>query len=358
MEAEMTESTTTTAEDQTPDVLRGMSVEEVNQAASALQARTILVAIQFRKFGNSKQGNIGEALFSPNDPQKEPNKNRLKLTKKLLDSPALEAINLRDSRTNQMLKKHATFRTVYRNGIVQVALGESIEIDKELVLAKAEREGLVAAACATFVSDCQSAATALGIQYNPADYPTLDQFRASFSMRWWWLAVKPAEALQALDAEVYSREVSQARSDIAVQAIEYRTALREAFYKVAAHLADVLKPDVDGKKKRLHKAAVVNLNAFLGAFETQDSTDDRFMQTLVGPVREAMKGVDAKALRSDEAMRASLSGGLDSMLQQLSTVVEVRSGRKVTFETDEASDDVVDVTDEAPDEAMSDEAPV
>lgn len=154
-------------------------------------------------------------------------------------------------------------------------------------------------------------------------------------MRWNFLKFGTPEELEEIDPEIAREEQEKlvARMQEAGQELIYM--MRAEALKKISHLVDRLTDKDDGKKKSFKKSSVENLEEFLEFFEVRNITGDDSLSKLIKRAREAMGGVDAETLRSNDALREAVRTKLSSVNESINKLIETTPRRSISFDDDE-----------------------
>lgn len=289
-----------------------------------ITANTICLALRRGRFGNQKTASMAAVSV-------QSDKKLLKLTKTLLDSPELEAIQKLDSEVRRFLDTVA-FPSMFKGGIylIPVAMVEQVEAAlKEFAI---RRRALVDVAEGAYTTRTVETAARLDVVYQPTDYPSREAFKACFTFEWHYVTFDTPHRLKAISASLFESERQKAQQKLEIVADECRQAMRAGLADLVGHLVDKLSPGDDGKPKRFTKTTVTNLNDFLATFELRNVTDDAALGALVKQARSVITGVDAALLKSDELVRAKVMTEMTALQAALEPMV---STRQISFD-DEA----------------------
>lgn len=260
------------------------------------------------------------------------NKDRFRGSTKLLISPEIEAISSFDNETRAYLRKICIPASAFKSGvyILPNTLIEHAEdyLQQRLVM----RGDLLDEAVEAYPQRHDEAKEdlrehdALSL-YDYRDYPSPDGFRASYGMKWRYLAFHVPESLDNVRADIRKREQEKAAAEIKELGAECKSILRSEFAKLVEHMNDRLTPGPDGKRKIFKDTLTENFRDFLRTFEARDLTDDEELKRLVSEASDLMENVEADDLRTDDDLRESLAASFEEMKETLGGMVETEPGR-------------------------------
>lgn len=263
----------------------------------------------------------------------EADRARLNATAKLYNGKAFAAIKTHRAAVKARLLSLA----------IQVPMGmDGVYIQPRRCLDKAEQiltEGKATddQLIETFITEAYeqertAARLELGKAYRDDDYPPAEQLRQQFGMSWSYMALDIPEDLPA---EIRDRETARLQTQFDQIAQDCRSALREGLAKMVNHLADSLKPDADGRRKRLYATTVDNLRDFLNTIESRDITSDSAIRELAARARDVLGTVRADDLKDSSWTANKVRDGLEQVGQQIAALVRTEGVRKIDLFSDE-----------------------
>jgi hypothetical protein len=171
--------------------------------------------------------------------------------------------------------------------------------------------------------------------YDPKDYPSSAQVRASFRMQWQWFEFSVPEKLRETNPALWQAEVEKTREMWEEASAEIRTGLRQGIASIVDQLVKRLEPGEDGKRKALRQASMGPLVEFLDSFPFKDVTGDEELRAQVENLRSLTRGVDVDDLKKYGGLRAKLQRDLSTVSSRLGQLVEEAPERRISFD-DEA----------------------
>jgi hypothetical protein len=143
--------------------------------------------------------------------------------------------------------------------------------------------------------------------FDPRDYPTLASIREATRLRYSWFRFDVPVALASINKAVFDAEKVKAREMwqemFDTIRLGYATTLQDFTAKLKASLV----PGEDGKTRVLKQAGVDNMMAFLRDYRVQDVTGFEELAALVDRAKDAMRGVDAEVLRTEDKAAARVA---------------------------------------------------
>lgn len=286
--------------------------------ASGLINKTVFLKTRFGAMGNTRKVS-GDVLNT------DASKDRLKVSKTLLDSPELDAIKKADGKMRQWLYNTCL---PFDMGIMLLPVGLIEAAEEKMTTYKAERAALVETFISVYPSLQDAAAQSLGSLFNATDYPTADEIRKRYTFDWQYTSFTVPGSLKNISAALFEAEKVKMQETIASATADITALMRETLHKLVGHLQERLAPGDEGKPKILKESAVKNLTEFLDTFDLRNVTGDKELAEQVAKARSLVSGTSATLLRSNDALKSTVLSGLDSIMDSLSGMVEVKTGRK------------------------------
>jgi vacuolar-type H+-ATPase subunit E/Vma4 len=294
---------------------------------SGLVNQVMFLQLHAGLLGNSRK--VGGDIW--NTP--ETDKSLLHASKTLLTSPQLDAIRKADMRMRQWLYNTNGPALPCDFDAFMIPNGSIVNVKNKLEAYKTERAALVEEFLAVYIEQGKTAQEKLGPLFNPQDYPSVSQVRAKFYFDYSIFAFGVSEGLKAISQELYQQEVDKLQTTLQSAASEITAAMRQTVYDLLTNLQNKLTPDeTTGEKKILHKAAIENVKKFLETFNLKNVTNDTELEAIVGQVRDLLSNTDAQSLRASDSFRDKMRDSLTGITSKLSTMVEIKAGRKFLFD--------------------------
>lgn len=287
-------------------------------------AKTICVHVVKGKFGNKRRASTADVTV-------DADKRLLSLTKTMLDSPELVAIQRLDYEVRDWLAS-LCLKSMFKGGVSLLPIGLVQEVHEGLQKFAERRALLVDAAVEAYPQRVTETSTRLGVLHNPLDYPDAHQFRAAFKFEWQFITFDTPTRLKAINVAIFQAEQEKAQAKLRVVAEQCEQAMRAGMLDLVDKMVERLSPDTDGKPKRFHASLVENMNDWLRTFEMRNITDDAQLDQIVKRARMVLDGVDAKVLRENDAMRDAIAGQFQQIKDAMAAMVVERGTRAISFE--------------------------
>lgn len=266
-------------------------------------------------------------------------------SKKILDTKhiAFKNVNKVKSQTMDFVKNNSL--PFPEDGIRLIRTDSVESFEKKMTEFASELTTAVNALSECFEEIKADARKRLGDLYNPADYPvTINS--GLFSIEWSYPSIEPPAHLLKLNGALYEKEKARiaAKFDVAAQMAE--DAFTDEFAKMIEHLQERLAGTEDGKPKTFKEASIGNLKDFFKKFELLNVTNNQKLNDLVKAANDAVDGVDAKTVRSNDFLRNKLQGAISNIGQQLNGLLSDKPARKIKI-VKQAAPETVNVSDTA-----------
>lgn len=263
---------------------------------AALLDNAVLLRLKFSRYGTSKKVATSQVEVNTD-------KTKLRITKRILDSPEADAIGKAEDRIIAWVKSQCLPSTI-DEGLWFVPLQNSENVNSRLKEMGEERKEKVELLCAALPAIEDRDREQLKDLYSSTDYPSSDALRRAFGIEWYFLALTAPRSLQNVSEEIYMESKRRMEQNIATATESVQAILREQFKKLVDHLVDRLTPEADGKKRVFRDTLTSNFKEFLAKFSTMNITDDVELDNLVGVARQLLDGVEPDALRDLDELRS------------------------------------------------------
>jgi hypothetical protein len=257
------------------------------------------------------------------------NASELRHQKRLIDSPELDEIRSQDG----FMTRHLESKSCnYDKATRFLPKSEAAQVVRAMEAYRTiRRPSLVAKFMTVYRAlealDFAPLAEALGDQFDRGDYPSSDRVEAGFDFEY-NLREVGAIVLEGLPDFIIAQEIEKDKAKRAEAIVEWRDIMRFAGQKAVDALFDALKPQIDGKKRKLYDSTVENLQEYLNTYNTRDlAGDTEYQQTVIEPLRAIMKGVSMDKIRHSENLKAYVVRQVEGVRKNASLLVQT-TGRK------------------------------
>ncbi len=285
------------------------------QAPASVMDQAICVSVNLGRLGNTRK-------ISSSQVEVDADKDLIRVSKTLLDSAELKAIQSLDGEIRKTLY-NVCLPSMFRGGVYLVPIKLVEHVDKKLREFQVERGKLVAAFVKAYPSLIETAATRLRGVFNTRDYPTVDRVAGAFVFDWQYVEFGTPGRLREINANLFAREREKAERQWAEASDAIQETLRASMADLVNHMVDRLSGTQDGKPKVFRNSLIGNMQEFLGLFDARNITNDAALSALVQRAKDAIKGIDADAIRDNTRTRqyvanafSQIKGALDGMMQE------------------------------------------
>lgn len=295
--------------------------------------RNIPLEIEKHAFGEHRKASMARVAFTVETEAEQPDKGRLSLRKRIIDSPEANAVRKCD--TDFLYELTGQIGTRWRPGFFLVPIGLVGRADDRAMAWLQERSQLADAAAAKLPDYIAEAQQKLGTLFVGRDYPTVEQYRRSFSASYRFVDVGVPNLLREVRADVFTREQAKLEADAREAADLIQQHLRRTLLDITTHLRDLLTPKEDGKHKALRAGALDDLFGFLDTVQLR-MTNDADLAPLVARLRGMQSSLDLDVLRHSDASRERIQQTMGEMTEALTPLVSEQV-RGIRFRDDEAA---------------------
>lgn len=281
----------------------------IEQPDRDLSASTFCLLLKFSVLGNSKKVETSAI-------QTDAREDSVKVSKVLLDSPELEAINKSDREFKKTIDALALPYDAGMRLIPNEIMEQVYNLCEEY--AHETRPPLIAAFMAMYQDRAAQAPARLQSLHDPDDYPEPAAVEAKFGFEYRIIMFgQIPEQLRAISGKIFDREKAKlaAHMEQAGQAID--EALFETCAQLVSHLRQKLEPEADGREKRLHETTVKNLQEFVQNFDVRNVRNNSQLAAQVDALKGLMRGVTKDRLKDSEGLRRRLHSELAQVEQNL-----------------------------------------
>jgi hypothetical protein len=293
-----------------------------------LTKKAIALQLSFGVFGNTKKVSMSQidVKDASGEVDKKIDKNRIRASKRLLESKELEAIKTFD---RQVRKYVNGLSLPYGIGEVMVPFVAVEDLDKQLAAFASKREGLIAEFVSVYPNLCKTASVELGSTYRPQDYAPVQEVSKEFLFYWKWVSsFNVPEVLAEISPTLWNEARAKATQEMDEATAEMKDVMRESMLQLVDHMAERLKHDPETGKPLIFKDTLVsNLTEFLGTFNFRNITDDTELAGIVEQARGLLKNVDPQRLRNKHSLRKQVQKGMEEISVKLDAMLTT-GGRK------------------------------
>lgn len=287
-----------------------------------LARKTVFVKLHLGLLGNSRKVSSAQV-------EVDADKNLIRVSKTLLDSPELQAIRRLDGDLRRYLYNMCL---PFEPGIHLLPIGLIETVDARLHEFEAKREELVETFIAAYPRLCEEAARRLRTLYNPLDYPPVAEVRSEFTCSWQYISYGVPHQLREVSERMFQDERDKAAQRMSEAYTEVRQVLREAMAELVAHMRDRLTDQANGTPQRLRESTVQKLREFLDTFDFRNVTNDQELKEQVERARALLTGTTTDAIRNMAELRSRVREGMSEIAARLEPMVSERVGRKFRFD--------------------------
>ena len=167
--------------------------------------------------------------------------------------------------------------------------------------------------------DTQVAAAAfqLGDLFNREDYPTRETIEAKFGFRYSMIPLPQAGDFRVDIGEDGLKQLQAQYESVLQQRVTgAMTEAWERLHDCLSRMSERLEDSEDGKRKIFRDSLVENAIEICGLLKSFNITNDTRMDEMRKQLEDAMRGVDAEALRDSDSLREQTKRKVDSILSK------------------------------------------
>jgi hypothetical protein len=261
-------------------------------------------------------------------------KSMLHVSKSILDSPELKAVEKIDGTIRRYLAEQC-LPSNFRSGVYLLPINLVEDVDAKFIEFQAQRDTLVDAFVESYGKRRDEAESRLGSLFKAKDYPESDRIKGTFRLDGQYVTFDTPSSLKNIKAEIFKREREKADAQWTDALEQCRVLLRATMSELVGHIGERLTPKEDGKAKSFHGSMLSKLDKFMTSFADRNIADDEELAELVKEAKVVMTGVDVNALRKEEGLREALRGQMDQLKGKIDSMVIDKPSRAFSSGTEE-----------------------
>jgi hypothetical protein len=301
-------------------ILDGIEIKPVD--TQAIQEETVILSLELGKVTNrrivsSETENIDTEI----------DRKMLHVGIDLFDAKELrDCINYQQSVKYEIKKKYA-MPSFLKGGMYMVKVAAVPLVEAILKQAQESFPPVVEAFVAVLDTRREEAKQRLKGEYDESLYPTAEQVRDTFRIEWSWYSVGTPESLKKISEEFFQQEKNKHAKSLELASDGINSLLAAEAAKLAKHLVERLSPDDEGNQKQIRKSAVDNVRGFLETFQLRSVQTSEALQEQITKIEKLVSGVDARDLRVNDGLRATVSEGFKEVAAALDALVVAKPKR-------------------------------
>lgn len=264
----------------------------------------------------------------------------LTLSKSLLPREALRPIRALDAEWKRQMNLLATPVKVIGNGKFVIPICFVDDADTAVLNFMDMRRQLIETFLDNYEAFIREGMEALGELADRRNYPSREEVRSKFYVKYSWKSFNVPQALKAVNVDLMRREMNRARVEWANAADEIRDGLRAGLYDLIGEAMDKFGSKTEGDKISFSSTFIDKVNRFLETFDGRDLTGDEEVRGMVKNLREVMEGVTDKAIKKDADIRAKVADAFKAVQTQMEQADMIEEGRRLRRREDAEPDRV------------------
>lgn len=288
--------------------------------------KSVVLSLEIHSLGQTRQADINSVdVVEGGEKVEGVDKNKLKLSKRILDCPQFREIRKLDTRVKQVIKNRTVSGTKkLRNGFYLVPSASLEGIYEDIKTFATERQPLVDALIQAYPELVEADRSALKTLFDASNYPSVEEAKDQFYVDWAIHDFSTPDSLKDIKESLFEEE-KQREFDRWVDAgKEIEQSLIAEAIKLVDGLVDKLRPGSDGKNKRINQPTFDTLSSFLSELKNRNLTGSEEIDELNKRITDAVTGVSAKDVRTNDELRNSLKAKFEAIQGSIEVVDNVR----------------------------------
>jgi ElaB/YqjD/DUF883 family membrane-anchored ribosome-binding protein len=308
-----------------------MSVSITPQERPQILDNCVLFMLEFGRLGNSKS-------VDTTDLDVDADKDQLRLSKSLLESPELQAITKMDNAFRKYVMSRC-LPSFIKAGVYLLPLRNLNDVEKRFSQFQEERAAAIAEFISVYPTRKREAANKLRALYDESEYPEPDEIEEKFHVKRQYLEFNVPGKLAKYSPELFKQQQNEMLAKWSEAEEKVTLLLRQNAQELVDALVERLTPEPGGKRKIFRDTITENLREFIQQFRNRNVTDDTELQRIIDKCDELLKGVKADDLRADAKLKAKVQNGFSRIQDELSSLVVTGGKRNINYDADELIDD-------------------
>ena len=279
----------------------------------------VLLDLSFGRWGLQRKVANGECDVSEAETGKPVPPQALRLTKRLLACPEYDRIASADGEVRRRICELAL---PFRRGLHAVPIGLVDRVVAVLQAHEERRTDDVTGFLGAYARAVEQAKVDLGPLFRPDDYPSGDEVRRAFTVRWTFVELGTPGRLRSVSPKLYEAEAAKVRQQWEEASQVMQDSMRQAFQALVGSLRERLDGDREnGKAKVFRDSRVASLQEWLELFEARNVASDGDLAALVTKAKGLLSGLTADTLRRRGDIRGDVAEGLKAIEGACATLV-------------------------------------
>jgi hypothetical protein len=296
----------------------------MTKTKTSIEEKSVLLVLEFKLMGNTRTVDNRQVTV-------DAEKDRTKTTKKLIESPAFDAIRSHDSKTRAFLYSRS-LPSLFKEGVFRIPNTFVADVDDYLIARATERKALVKEFRKEYVNAVKEAATDLRSLFNPADYPHADDITAEFNLQWSYVAFSTPDTLKGIKSGLFEREKKKTAELFRSANEEIKNLLRASTAELVNFMVEKLSTKPGEKTKRIHESTIAKYQDFLATFDARNLVDDTELKGIVDKAKKLISTASVDDLKEGGALREKVKEGFTAIKSEIDKMIVVNPARKFSFE--------------------------
>ena len=291
---------------------------------------SVILCLNCRKPGTTKKVDEDRVKVLEERNDREIDKNRLRISKKLYESPEVDAIAQHMKAATRYVENQSQPVETIKAGMHQIAAVNLLTVVRRLEQYARDLEPLIADFKAAWPRLIERAYEELGSLVEPKDFPAWDEVEKKISITWHVLTFStPSQILGQINMDLCREEERKIAQHIDYAAEQLETAIAIGFQGVIDHLSERLQPGKDGRPRKISDSAVEKFNRLLASLLANNTTGNEKLASIGQQVEAIMNGATPEELSTNRNVRTTVLASLQRIGQEMGELTVTRTGRKI-----------------------------
>lgn len=288
--------------------------------------KSVVLSLEIHSLGQTRQADINSVdVVEGGEKVEGVDKNKLKLSKRILDCPQFREIRKLDAKIKQVIKNKTVSGTKkLRSGFYLVPKDSIVSLFEDIKLFVSERQPLVDALIQVYPDLIEADKQSLKTLFDQSNYPSVEQAASQFYVEYAPVDFSTPGSLKDIQETLYDAEKEREVNRWLDAGKEIEQSLIAEAIKLVDGLVDKLRPGSDGKNKRINQPTFDTLSSFLSELKNRNLTGSEEIDELNKRITDAVTGVSAKDVRTNDELRNSLKAKFEAIQGSIEVVDNVR----------------------------------
>lgn len=303
----------------------------MSNAFEQISNNTVIISLTLGKPGNTRKvkGNEVEVLSTDEDGEK-PDQDMVRVSKVLLNSETLKQIGKKHSSIRRWVDEQCLPSKFMKNGFGILRSTMIPKVNAQLDQDEADIKVLVEQFKQEYPSLVERSMGDLGALADPTNYPSAEKIVSKFVfMRQYLTFDVPRKVLGSISADLVLQEEKKIQEQMQQIVENIEANFVEMFSGLVDHLIECLRPDAEGKKKKVTDKYVERFNGFFDMFAAKDIGTNSELTKIIQETRDLVNGATATEMNKSGNVREHILARMDEIKASIDNTIGSQVSRHI-----------------------------